>query len=263
MNNSTTNTHNLQNFLSSERDQIIKHSLYSNIQSLEDLHIFMEHHVYAVWDFMSLLKSLQRNLTSIEHPWIPVANNETCFLINEIVVGEESDVDQNGVRMSHFELYLKSMEESGANIQGISEFIQALKDNYSVEEAFDIAETPIGAREFVRFTLKEIESNQMHRISAVFTFGREDLIPDMFMTMVNQLYSEYPEKVATYKYYLERHIEVDGGHHSHLALSMTEKLCHTDEMWNEAMEASKCCLIARRKLWDSVLSNIQASKQLN
>ena len=75
------------------RQEIINHKVYAEIKDLEDLKIFMNFHVYAVWDFMSLLKSLQNNLTCTSVPWFPVGNTKTRHLINEIVVGEESDVD--------------------------------------------------------------------------------------------------------------------------------------------------------------------------
>jgi len=251
--NSDTIARDIKSQLIQERNSIINHPLYAQITSLPALHKFMEHHVYAVWDFMSLLKSLQRNLTCVSHPWIPASNNQTSFLINEIVVGEESDVDQFGNRMSHFELYLNAMEECGANTQSIRTFIEALRNGATVEKAMEIAETPAAAKRFVNYTMSVVQSNEMHRVAAVFNFGREDLIPDMFMTMVEQLYSEYPDKVSTYKYYLERHIEVDGDHHSHLALEMTEQLCTSDKHWQDAIDSSKQCLIERALLWDACI----------
>src|SRR5574343_623846 len=99
------------------REQIVNHPVYKKIQTAEDVRVFMKYHVYAVWDFMSLLKALQRSLTRVELPWYPVGDAQTRFLINEIVVGEESDVDQFGVRMSHFELYLTAIKEMGADTE--------------------------------------------------------------------------------------------------------------------------------------------------
>src|SRR5688500_7535225 len=96
----------IQNEIEPLRQQIINHKVYSVINDLEDLRIFMQYHVYAVWDFMSLLKSLQINLTCTTIPWFPVGSANNRYLINEIVAGEESDVDSKGERKSHFEMYL-------------------------------------------------------------------------------------------------------------------------------------------------------------
>jgi hypothetical protein len=100
--------------LAPDKNRIVSHPLYPSIQRLADLQIFMEFHAYAVWDFMSLLKALQQQLTCTQVPWFPVGEADTRFLINEIVVGEEADVDANGRRMSHFEMYLAVMKQAGA-----------------------------------------------------------------------------------------------------------------------------------------------------
>lgn len=244
----------LQNSISTYQNDIINHKLYGEIKTIDQLNTFMEHHIYAVWDFMSLLKVLQQNLTCTKVPWVPVSDTNTSYLINEIVVGEESDVDEHGNRMSHFELYLKSMEQSGANVSTIQAFLEHIKNGLSVDEALDRSNTPLAAKEFVRFTFSVINSNKPHIQSAVFTFGREDLIPDMFLKIVKDLDRNFPNKVSSLKYYLERHIEVDGGHHGELSLQMTQNLCGEDKTkWDEAETAVKDCLIARKKLWEGVL----------
>jgi hypothetical protein len=99
------------------RSQLIGHPLYAKIKTIDHLNVFMEHHVFAVWDFMSLLKSLQRNLTCVNLPWVPVGNPQTRYLINEIVLGEESDVDEQGLRTSHFELYLDNPVKVSSKIR--------------------------------------------------------------------------------------------------------------------------------------------------
>lgn len=245
------------------RQQIINHKVYGEISELEDLQIFMEHHIYAVWDFMSLLKALQINLTCTTLPWFPVGDAVTRQLINEIVAGEESDVDVEGNIKSHFELYLDAMVQCGAKVEPIRNFLTSLQKGREFDMAFELAQVPAAARDFVKSTFDTINSEKTHLQAASFTFGREDLIPNMFFSMVNDLNSSQPEKVSIFKYYLERHIEVDGDHHSHLALSMTEKLCEKDEtFWAEAEATTKIALQKRIDLWDAAYAEIVKNKVL-
>lgn len=248
----------IQDRIAKTEEKIVNHPIYKSIQELEDLQSFAEHHVYAVWDFMSLLKALQQKLTCTTWPWMPVGDAETRFLINEIVVGEESDELPDGSHISHYELYLKAMEQLGANTNKIKNLLQALSKGQSLEEALVYAQVPEGAAAFVRFTFEIINSGKPHLMAAVFTFGREDLIPDMFRALVNDLNARFPNQLEPFKYYLDRHIEVDGDHHSHLALQMTANLCGEDDaLWAEAEEAVVRALEMRKLLWDSVLKAIE------
>jgi hypothetical protein len=107
----------------------------------------------------------------------------------------------------------------------------------------------------LNFTFKIVNHAPAHVQAAVFTFGREDLIPDMFTRLLEKLVAEAPEKVSIFKYYIERHIEVDGGHHSHLALEMVPELCGEDNVkWKEAEQASIEALQIRAQLWDAVIA---------
>lgn len=240
------------------REQLVNHQVYQSIQTIDDLKVFMEHHVFAVWDFMSLLKGLQQHLTCVETPWYPKGTANTRFLINEIVAGEESDVDQHGKRVSHFELYLEAMEQAGCDSTCIKEFISHVKNHVPLNEAFAKSNVPKSANDFVNNTFKTVATNQAHILAAVFTFGREDLIPDMFLSFITELKKQFPNKVDILHYYIERHIEVDGGHHSHLAHQMTEELCGNDEQkWNEAILAVKEALQSRINLWDSIQEKIK------
>ncbi|MGZ3751707.1 MAG: DUF3050 domain-containing protein [Mucilaginibacter sp.] len=240
------------------RQQLITHDLYKNICSIEDLNVFMEHHVFAVWDFMSLLKSLQQKLTSTSVPWMPVGNANTRYLINEIVLGEESDVDAEGKRTSHFELYLEAMQQAGCSSLGIKSLFDELNGGKNIDEAIILAAIPSAARRFVQHTFDVIDTNKAYLQAAVFTFGREDLIPGMFISMVKEINNQLPGKVGTLLYYLERHIEVDGDHHSQLAYQMTTELCgDDDDRWAEAALAVKEALHERIALWDGILQEIK------
>ncbi len=246
------------------RQKIIHHKVYSAINTIEDLKVFMQYHIYAVWDFMSLLKTLQNNFTCTSVPWFPKGYADTGYLINEIVVGEESDIDSFGNRKSHFELYLDAMRQCGADTSPIERFIESLRRTKDRELAFQAADTPQRARDFVDFTFKLIESSKGYLQSVVFTFGREDLIPRMFLSIVNNISKNFPDSVAIFKYYLERHIEVDGGHHSHLALEMTSNLCGSnDQFWEESKLVAIESLEKRINLWDAAYESILASQQKN
>jgi len=238
------------------RETIIKHPLYAEMQRIEDLRSFMQHHVFAVWDFMSLLKSLQKNLTCTDVPWIPKGNAATRYLINEIVTGEESDVAPDGTRVSHFELYLQAMQQAGADTTAIDECLQQLERGKSLTAV--INGLPAAVRSFVKYTFDLIHHSPVHVQAAVFTFGREDLIPDMFLALVNDLDKQFPGQISLFKYYLERHIEVDGDHHSHLGMEMVQELCGNDpEKWQEAALASKTALEQRNALWNGILEEIK------
>jgi hypothetical protein len=249
----------LQQATETLREQIVHHPSYAAIRDPEHIRTFMEHHIYAVWDFMSLLKALQIELTCTTLPWIPVGNADVRYLINEIVTGEESDVDQDGNRKSHFELYLEAMQQCGASMEGINRLFAQLAAGKTVAEAIAIPGIPEGAKTFLQFTFEVIATKKPHVIAAVFTFGREDLIPNMFHTIVNDINDRFPGQVGIFKYYLDRHIEVDGEHHSHLALQMVAELCGDDAVkWGEAEDYTKRALKSRIELWNGVLETIAA-----
>jgi hypothetical protein len=253
----TDRTARLQELIAPLREKIVRHPVYRSISTVEDVRIFMEYHVFAVWDFMSLLKSLQQSLTCTSVPWFPVGNAGTRYLINEIVTGEESDVDPNGTRISHYELYLRAMRQCGADCTGIEKFTGSLQQQGDLQQAFKDGHVAQAARNFVDFTFRTIASGKDHVKAAIFTFGREDLIPGMFVSMVRDLNMDFPDTIGILKYYLERHIEIDGDHHSQLALEMTASLCgNDDQRWEEAEEATVQCLRKRLELWDGIYERL-------
>lgn len=150
------------------------------------------------------------------------------------------------------------MEQVGADTQPIRTFIRSLQLGKTFTEAYEIANVPLAAQQFMDSTFAVINAGKNYATAASFTFGREDLIPNMFHSMVNDLNSKHPDQVTIFKYYLDRHIEVDGDHHSHLALEMTSELCGNNETaWNEASIAVKEALQQRINLWDAALKEIE------
>ena len=238
----------LNSNLTKYREEIVNHALYKKLNSVEDIAVMMEHHVYAVWDFMSLLKALQSLLTCTTSPWKPVGDGKIRQLVNSIVLEEESDVDKENNPLSHYEMYIDAMKQCGANTSAIESFVSNVSTT-------NIPSVNDGVDAFLKTTFDVIESNETHKIASAFTFGREDLIPDMFTAIVNEYNTE--NNLDKFVYYLERHIELDGGEHGPLALELISNLCGDDDnKWREVEETAIACLVARKKLWDSILANL-------
>ncbi len=244
------------------RARLAAHPLYRSIRTEPDLRLFMQSHVFAVWDFMSLLKALQSRLTCTSTPWLPTQYPASRRFINEIVLGEESDEyplpDGTSQPISHFELYLQAMQEAGADPSAILNLIDALPSS-PIYEALRNIEISRGARDFVCTTFNLIDTGKLHALASAFTFGREDLIPDMFRALVRDLSAQNNGNLATFIWYLERHIEVDGEDHGPLSLRMVADLCGQDgQKWHEAAEAAAEALEARLALWDAILADLNA-----
>ena len=240
------------------KNQLKSHPLYSTLSNMEDIAVFMEKHVFAVWDFMSLLKSLQNHLTNINVPWTPKGKGSTARFINEIVMAEESDVNELGEAMSHYEMYIDAMDQVDANTSPIGLFINALENGDSIENAAKKIDLEAPVLAFIQFTMKVINSKKPHAIASAFTFGREDVIPDMFLEIVNQSKTKNDDNTyGKLLYYLNRHIELDGDEHGPIALKMVEELCGEDTTkWTEVLETAKEALKFRLKLWDHITEAI-------
>ena len=239
--------------------RLAEHRLYRSFVTIEDLRIFMEAHVFAVWDFMSLLKTLQRGLTCVEVPWVPSAFPLSRRLINEIVLGEESDL-YAGRPASHFELYLMAMGQGGASTVAINGLIAGLLGGERIDEV--IGRVPDIAASFVRTTFACIGTGKLHAVASAFTFGREDLIPDMFQSFIRDQNEETAGRFEMLRWYMERHIEVDGDEHGPMALRMIAELCGEDAVrWQEAGEAAEEALVARIGLWDGIADAIVARQR--
>ena len=246
--------------IAAERRALLEHRLYGQLQTLEHLAMFMELHVFAVWDFMSLLKALQVRLTCTSVPWLPQGNAEVRRLVNEIVLGEESDALPEGGVASHFELYLQAMREAGAETAQVEHFIRLLESGQPVAAALEQAGVPAAVGAFVRHTFEVIDRGRPHEIAAAFTFGREDLIPEMFTQLVHGLERQFPGKLATLRYYLDRHIELDGDEHGAMGRQMVELLCERNpRLEQEATGAAVAALQARIRLWDGIAFEVEKS----
>jgi hypothetical protein len=248
------NTNSIKNEIEPLRQELLHHPLYAKIHTIEDLHVFLTHHVYAVWDFMSLLKGLQIHLTSVSIPWTASSNPELRYLINEIVVAEESDLALDGSRQSHFEMYLDAMKECGVTTQPVLDFLEQVAITKNVFVAIKNSHLPAEVKEFLNFSFTVIETGQPHKIASAFTFGREDLIPNMFTEIVKSFQKNFPEtNVSKLIYYFERHIELDADEHGPMAMKMIDYLCGDDiKKWQEVAQVAQESLEKRIGLWNAI-----------
>lgn len=235
------------------RNALLTHRVYDEIDRLDAIRTFMEYHVFAVWDFMSLLKVLQQRLCCVDIPWLPSADPQACRFINEIVLAEESDDDGRGGFASHFEIYYGSMQQCGANTTGIDGFLSGLRRGISLEAALASPSVPEAARRFVKQTFEIIKTGDLCTIVSAFTYGREDLLPDVFQCIVDKLNAESGGQLNDFRYYLERHIDLDADEHGPMATRLIQSFCGSDEsLWERAEATASNCLIARQKLWDGI-----------
>ena len=228
--------------------QLAEHRLYAQIDSAETLRLFMAHHIFCVWDFMSLIKSLQFNLTGATLPWRPPANSAMARLINEIVLDEETDCIDGQVT-SHFELYLCGMSEIQADTTRIQALLDHLAQGFTLDEAMAVSGVPACAQAFMQSTFRSLQETPEVQ-AAVFFHARESIIPPMFIEMVQHL-QHTGLNCQTLLVYLQRHIALDGDTHGPKAQELLQHLFHEKTyLIPVAIEAIESALQARLALWD-------------
>lgn len=243
------------------QDRLAQHPLLTHgVTSIEDLRIFMQYHVWAVWDFMSLLKGLQHELCPSGSAWVPIRTGLTnsARLINEIVLGEESDLDRDQTQaVSHFDLYVRSMYEVGADTGPITSWAIAL-GGMGRDSAEHICAIPPAAREFIQ-TTRQIQKQGLSAQAGAFAWGRETLIPKMFQTLRTQLNLNQAQ-CPDFLYYLDRHIEVDEEKHGPASIELVTSVCNNLQDLERAKAATLMALDARQQLWTAILEEIELAR---
>ena len=243
--------------LQSFRAPLDKHPVYAAVASLEDLQCFMQHHVYSVWDFMSLIKYLQAAIAPAHAPWVPRGDAAVRRFINELVLEEESDSTHiEGEFSSHFELYLRAMQEVGADSRVAQTFVATAGES-GIDNALALPHIPEPSRAFTQQTFAFIQANKPHQVAAALALGREHIIPNMFRAILDRT-GVTAEQAPIFHFYLNRHIHLDEDFHAPLSLRLLNNLCGDDEQKiAEAMQAAQLAVQARLTLWDGVLAALR------
>lgn len=256
---SSTVTDRSTETLERAHERLVTHPLYGQLNSPGRVRVFMKHHVFAVWDFFSLLKRLQTEVTCVTVPWLPRGLGDHARFITEIVLAEESDEAPNGGHLSHFELYLSAMDELGADRRPIDGFIARLQAGEDWAQALEHASVPSTVREFVTHTLTLASRGAPHEVAASFCHGRENLLPDVLGGAREGMRETLPH-APVFSHYLERHITLDHDEHGPLALRLLAALCEGDpQRTAAAQEVAVAAIQARGRLWDGVLEEIEGA----
>ena len=238
-------------------ERLQNHPVYAAVETIEDLQVFMQHHVYSVWDFMSLIKYLQSTVAPTRYPWTPQADGSVCRFINELVLEEESDVDADGNHGSHFELYQAAMREIGADAEASQRFIDTINAS-GLDAAMALDSVPEPSRRFTTQTFAFINSNQAHEVAAALALGREHIIPGMFRSILARTGVD-DQQAPIFHYYLNRHIHLDEDFHAPLSLRLLNSLCeHDPQRIEQAEAAANTAVTARLAFWDGVLEALES-----
>lgn len=250
----STNTE-LERRLLAERAALAPHPLFSELRTLDHLRAYMRYHVWCVWDFMALLKSVQIGLGSFSTAWLPARDAELLNLVNSIVSEEELDTGPDGRRLSHFEAYVEAMRELDVSTAEIESFVQQLRRGVGVTDAMYAAGAPAASIEFVTSTIGFC-ALPLHQRVAAFTLGREELVPHLLQQIRQHAWFE-SQRGGYFTWYVDRHIELDLAEHGPKSVALASGVIGDDPTRrHEALTTGLDALIARRRYLDAIARDI-------
>lgn len=248
-------------FIDAQRIRLEAHPIYAAVRTSDDLRVFMQHHVYSVWDFMSLIKYLQNEVAPARWPWVPHGDASVQRFINELVLEEETDIALPGQEghTSHFMLYLTAMKEIGADAETPAHFVGIVGER-GIEAALASGLIPAPSAEFTRATFGFLAGGRPHEVAAALALGREHVIPSMFRAFLTRM-AVTEAQAPSFHYYLNRHVHLDEDFHAPLSLRLLAALCgEAPETWREAEAAAAAAVEARIRFWDGVLAALPSQR---
>lgn len=248
-------------FLLKRMDAMKHHRVFAQVKNLEQLRTFMEWHVFAVWDFMSLVKRLQNDFTCTSVPWVPRSAYRAAHLINEIVLGEETDETPDGTHLSHYDLYLAAMEEVAADSRQIRQFVSLVKRGVPMSAAMSEVLVPQPIRQFVAATMRVAENGKTNQVLGNFFYGREDAIPQMFRSLLSD-WALPADAAPMFRYYLDRHIELDGDNHGPAVRAIIREVVGNDPVQMAELQSAALDAVEQRiALWDALADHLEITHQ--
>ena len=248
-------------FIESLRVKLEAHPIYAAVRTIDDMRVFMQHDVYSVWDFMSLIKYLQNEVAPARWPWTPSGDASVQRFINELVLEEETDISLPGHEghTSHYMLYLAAMREVGADADTPVRFVRKVAEQ-GIAAALASGLAPLPSATFTRTTFYFLASGKSHTVAAALALGREHVIPSMFRAFLSRM-TVTEAQAPSFHYYLNRHVHLDEDFHAPLSLRLLAALCGGDtNKWREAEAAAEAAVNARLQFWDGVLAALPSQQ---
>lgn len=243
------------------KNKLQAHPAFNSIQSLAELKIFSAYHIFLVWDYMSLLKSLQTQLTCIQTPWKPVQSPYARYLINSLVLKAESDIAADGNYASHYEMYRDAMQAMNADTGLMDNLMAHIETDMPVIKAIELSNIPGPLKDFLEYTFWVVQKSSLHEQAAVLCYGREGFGHLLLYQRVVALQGNHTNELQPLIYYLRHKNEINEKYHSQLSAILLEQLCGTDEKkWHEASQAANQSLRNRIRLFDFIHEKIVAVK---
>jgi radical SAM protein with 4Fe4S-binding SPASM domain len=229
--------------LQQAREAVVSHGVYAAASSPAVLRAFMESHVFAVWDFLALLRRLRGEISQ------PASSG----YLEEVLRAEESDLWEDGRSASHLDRYLEAMEEVGAD----TALFRAFQSRLAAGDAPDVALEAVGApwpvRHFVSDTLSWASNGDLAEVAAVYLYSREDVLPEIYQRLLTVC--EGQGEASRLVEYLERHLARYGEDTASQAKHIMDQITGQDpKVWDRAALAAERALLARKALWDGILA---------
>ena len=218
----------------------------------DDSHAFRPADLHGVPCLHSLEFYDPAEITAASDRLCPDPLGAAVRLINEIVLGEETDGIRPGVFVSHYDLYLAAMEGWMRIFGRFGVLSDPSATGLSAERALNPLPISDTTKNFVLTTLSLAEGAP-HQVATAFLMRREAIIPSMFEQILSHQNTTEDFSYEWLVYYLDRHNELDAEEHGSMVAELLRVLCGDDaQRWRETLEIPRQAIEVRVQLWSGV-----------
>ncbi|WP_081210590.1 DUF3050 domain-containing protein [Salegentibacter sediminis] len=230
--------------------------IHHYINNKQQLQVFMEHQVFAVWANMSLLNSLKEEFTKTTNPWLPIGDPDLRYLINKIILQEESARNYSGNHQSKFEIYLDAMAATGANTENITNFLRHVSHGTDIFLIIAASKMPIRIKRFIKTIFDIISEGKSHKIATAFVYSQAGISALNLIKTILEIEKETTIDLKLYKYYL--HLEAESDLSS--SFEILEILCGKSmEKWKDTEAIAEIITKNQQTLMEGIETELTGS----